>query len=784
MRGLTRDNEYIKFFLLGLCLFAAVYFSPLIGFLRGIYEPEDIPCWYNYHFSKNKVSALKLVSIAIDDYSLGKIPHRWPWKRSVYAELIKILDQEKVNTIGVDLNFVGESEDKQDDSLLKDALSSVSARVVLAYHFDYKEKAPILPLNEFIESAYSLGMMNTPLDRDSKIRRLRGFIRFKDQPLYSFVTALSAAFLGENPQEVVSRIPFLSDKTFFINYLIKPGDILTVSFYDVLKNLENLKEKYGSDFLKDSLVMVYPEAEIIHDIYQTPIGKMPGGVLDLNGVADILLGSFINRWDLLSLVLFFLSLLAVCYVLLFTGFLSGVFFVAGIILFNFWVLVLLQLNGVKFDYSRIVFSGLLFFILGSVYKYISFLARLLVIKNKATQDPLRGVYTLRYFYYRLDMELKKIYFRRNLFLLFANLASLETISENMSLDGARDLWHRIRDAANFKDSFWTVYSPEELVGCVHVGHSDAGLLANSLRNNLGYIFQERGLNVKIKTGCVKLKKGYNINQLFYVVSSELKNSSKDIVLFPDEAISGLLHSVFPEVKQDKAILATLDQDIEEKNRQLLLLLKDLKLEHAKTQEAFVEIIASLAKALEARDPYTQGHSERVVNYALLMAQELGWSQGLKDKLKSAAVLHDLGKIGIPDSILHKKDKLTDEEYDFIKKHELISIKIIEPLKQFKDIMPWIMHHHERWDGKGYPYGLGGNNIPLGAQIIALADTFDTITTGRDYKKAFSFEEAVGELNRVKGTQFNPELVDIFVNIITQKMTAGHLKDNPPSSDSS
>lgn len=777
MRGLRKDSEYIKIFLIGICLFLIAYFSPLTGSLKTLYELDDISSWYTYHFSKKKVSSLKLISIVIDDYALNKISQRWPWKRSIYAELIKILDKEKVNTIGFDLNFVGESKDKEEDSFLQSALSEASSKVVLAYHFDYKEKAHILPFKEFRETAYSLGMVNTPIDRDGRIRRLRGFITLNDQRFYSFVTALSAAFLGENPQKIVSRIPFLPDKTFFINYLITTGDIISVSFYDVLKNLASLKEKYGDDFFENSLVVVYPEAEIIHDIYQTPLGRMPGGILNLNGTADILLKCFIKRMDLVSLLLFLLSFWGIFYILLYRGFLSGVFFTLGIMLFNFWFLVLLNLNGLKFDYSRIVFFGLLFFVLGSLYKYISFLAQLLVIKNKATQDPLRGVYTLRYFYYRLELELKKIYFRRNLFLLFIVLESLETITENMNLDGVKDLWQQIRSASNFKDSFWTIYSGEELVGCVTVGHLDADLLVNSLKNNLGYIFQERGLNVKIKTGCVRLKKGYNINQLFFVVASELKNSQKDIIVFEDETMVSLLHSLSPEVKHDKAFLTSLNQDIEEKNKQLLVLIKDLKLEHAKTKEAFMEIIASLAKALEARDPYTQGHSERVVSYALLVAQELGWVQELKDKLKCASVLHDLGKIGIPDSILHKKDKLTDEEYDFIKKHELISIKIIEPLKEFKDIMPWIMYHHERWDGKGYPHGLGGNNIPLGAQIIALADTFDTITTGRDYKKAFSFEEAIQELNRVKGTQFNPELIDVFAGIIKRKMIDGHLLGN-------
>jgi HD-GYP domain-containing protein (c-di-GMP phosphodiesterase class II) len=149
----------------------------------------------------------------------------------------------------------------------------------------------------------------------------------------------------------------------------------------------------------------------------------------------------------------------------------------------------------------------------------------------------------------------------------------------------------------------------------------------------------------------------------------------------------------------------------------------------------------------------------------LLAERLGWNKEDKDKLKKAALLHDLGKIGIPDSILHKKGQLTDQEFDFIKKHEVIAVKILEPLKEIAEIMPWILYHHERWDGKGYPHGLGGNSIPQAAQVISLSDVFDALTTGRDYKTAMSYEQALGEILKNKGTQFNPELADNFAEAI-------------------
>jgi HD-GYP domain-containing protein (c-di-GMP phosphodiesterase class II) len=122
-------------------------------------------------------------------------------------------------------------------------------------------------------------------------------------------------------------------------------------------------------------------------------------------------------------------------------------------------------------------------------------------------------------------------------------------------------------------------------------------------------------------------------------------------------------------------------------------------------------------------------------------------------------------MGIPDKILHKKGKLTDEEFDFIKKHISLGVKILEPIREFKDLIPYILYHHERYDGSGYPYGLSRDMIPLGAQIIGICDTFDALVTGRDYKKALSTEEAIQELERVKAKQFDPKLVDVFKEVI-------------------
>ncbi|MBM3253151.1 MAG: CHASE2 domain-containing protein [Candidatus Omnitrophica bacterium] len=766
---MKKNNEYIRFLSIGFfCLLVIFFISSLTPFkiLQGFNDPASA---YIYYFSKKSIKSFKIIGIAVDEHSLNRISQRWPWKRSIYAQLLKILDKEKANTIGIDFAFVGEAEDKEDDLILREAISSISSRVVLAYFFDYKKAVPVLPLPTLRDVAYSIGMVNTPQDLDGKTRRLRSYIELDSNLYYSFSVQLVASFLNKNPKEIVSLIPYLKDKTFFISFLLKPKDIIKVSFYDVLENLEGLKQRYGKDFLKDSLVLVYPEAPIFHDNQLTPLGAMPGGFLHLNGAVSILLKRLIRQENLLLLPLSIFSLILICYVLLHSGFIIGFLFTLGVLFINFWFFILLNLIGVRFDYSHLVLFCILFFSLGSFYRYIYFLTALLKIKNKATIDPLRGLFTLRYFYYRLELELKKIYLHKDLYLVGIYFESFKEAVEGIPLEKVKDIWQMVSQAISLKNSFWSVYSQEELVGCLISAHPRINSATNFLKNNLQALLSENNIKSNIRLGYLRLKREYPIRELIFVLSGELKKRQEEIVTFGDDDMINLDLYSYSKTQGSGKFLESLDKDIEERNRELLSLIEELEKEHAKTKEAFFEIITSLVNALEARDPYTQGHSQRVCNYTLIIAEKLGWTKEQKEKLTRASLLHDLGKIGVPDSILHKNGPLNEEEFDFIKKHELIGIKILQPLKDFNEILPWIMYHHERWDGKGYPHGLAGEAIPEASQIISLADVFDALTTGRDYKVAFSTEEALEEIMNNKGTEFNPKLVDVFVDVIRQKI---------------
>jgi HD-GYP domain-containing protein (c-di-GMP phosphodiesterase class II) len=183
--------------------------------------------------------------------------------------------------------------------------------------------------------------------------------------------------------------------------------------------------------------------------------------------------------------------------------------------------------------------------------------------------------------------------------------------------------------------------------------------------------------------------------------------------------------------------------------------------HKDLEDFVISMVKSLVFAIEAKDEYTRGHSERVSRYSMLLGAQLGLNEVELGNLKWASILHDIGKIGIPERILNKPDGLTDDEYAVIRGHPQKGIDILRPLEQLAGSVPSILHHHERYDGCGYPKGLKGDEIPLGARIIAVADTFDAINSDRAYRAHRSKEEAMAIIEEVSGSQLDPQMVAAF-----------------------
>jgi putative nucleotidyltransferase with HDIG domain len=176
------------------------------------------------------------------------------------------------------------------------------------------------------------------------------------------------------------------------------------------------------------------------------------------------------------------------------------------------------------------------------------------------------------------------------------------------------------------------------------------------------------------------------------------------------------------------------------------------------RKVYLDTIQALATTIEAKDPYTHGHSDRVAKYSLIIAEEMNLSGDFMDMLKYAALLHDIGKIGIPEQILNKPGKLSENEFNIVKQHPELGASIVENLDFLSKPATFIKSHHERLNGSGYPQGLCGEDIPLGAAILAVADAFDAMTTDRPYRKAWSVNEALAEIEKNSGIQFKAEVV--------------------------
>jgi polar amino acid transport system substrate-binding protein len=192
--------------------------------------------------------------------------------------------------------------------------------------------------------------------------------------------------------------------------------------------------------------------------------------------------------------------------------------------------------------------------------------------------------------------------------------------------------------------------------------------------------------------------------------------------------------------------------------------------YLKEREIYLtKLITVLVKTLEYYDRYTQGHSERVARYAVKIAERIGLDRERIKRVYWASLVHDIGKIYIPQNLLNKNGRFTEDEYEFVKIHPVKSEEILSQVEELKDLGKIVRHHHERWDGKGYPDGLSGENIPLESRIIAVADAFEAMTAERPYKRALSLKEAIQEIEKNKGTQFDPFLAEIMIGIIKEEV---------------
>jgi putative nucleotidyltransferase with HDIG domain/PAS domain S-box-containing protein len=293
-----------------------------------------------------------------------------------------------------------------------------------------------------------------------------------------------------------------------------------------------------------------------------------------------------------------------------------------------------------------------------------------------------------------------------------------------------------------------------------------------------YISKLTGVPIKelINKKCYELYPNLNIENCPVVKSSKTLNT--EITEFHDPKNNKYFKVYAIPILDEQRLIKTYvnsfiditeskvkEKIIVESRDAFLNMLKDVDFSFKELKEVYQGLIVSFVNALDAKSPWTKGHSVRVTKYAVATAKELGLKESDIEPLNTAALLHDIGKIGTYDTVLDKPGKLTDEEFALVKLHPGKGADILSPIRQFQLILPIIRHHHERLDGRGYPDGLKGDEIPFLSRIIHVADSYDAMTADRPYRKAPGREFAISELKKYSGLQFDPDAAEAFIRYL-------------------
>lgn len=734
-----------------------------------------------YLFPRQLPETQKIIIVAIDEASRRHLNLKWPWRRSITAQLVRNIASFSPKVIGLDIIFSGRSQESEDKELISAFKEHPS--IILGYKLG--AKASELPLQSFIEATKAIGFINRPLVRsrvsraereiDKVIRNTMTFYidRYGNKN-YPLELEIIANYLDISPEEI--RLDedgvFLNDKLFIpskggiipLNYLVHPNEFVTVSAYSVLE------KKVNPSIFKDKIVLVGATDPLIHDEHLTPMGIFSGVSIVGNSLVMLLSRRFIYNLSLWqnSIIVLILG----CLILLLNKrFAFGLSSILTFLILSavFIGSLYLRSKDIQFDYFSVFFLSFTAYVVSNGYKY-SYLGYMRnKLKSLAIKDPLTGFYNLRYFLLDLDRELEAR--SDSLAFLALLISNYRRLILDLNFEELKSLIKLLAEytknslGKEFKKITFSRIS-QEMIGIAVWGvkKEEVEKFFKELLEELKKVefkTETKAVGLSLQGILVYKPKGKRIQskEIIYNVESLLKRLKEEM---QDDFISLSLEEEKLWDRQRaplrEDILDFLTADLEERNKELERTLKGLQDSRKEIEEAYFEVILSLVKALEEKDTFTQGHSERVANYAKKIALQVGLDREEVELIYKAALLHDIGKIGLPDHLLHKKEKLTEEDMDLIRRHEIFSVEILKPIKAFKDLLPIILHHHEHFDGTGYPYGLSGDMIPRGAQILAVADAFDAITSGRGYKKGKSVTEAIEELERSKN-QFNPLYIE-------------------------
>ncbi len=771
MKIAPRDEQLLRIAFLGIVL-TLLYLAILVplGFLQHarLRSADTYSRWRNA-LRAPPPQADDLLLVTIDEESQRRMQKKWPWDRGVFASFLTRVGQGDPKLVLFDLVLSGASDPAHDAALAQSIRGSPP--VLLACYLDDLGN-PTLPLSLFTEAGGILGLINKPRDADHSVRRLWAGVHLPghEEPLYAIELKAACLALGIPLQEIRTkkdglwigprRIPVERPGALAINPILSSRQIQTLPFWRILEG------EFPPEQVRGKIVLLGTSSEITHDVYPTALGIMPGVMISANGILTVLAGDFLRPFPPAAALL---GGGAVCLMVLFLTFqlpavwgtlaaaaAAALAVGAGFLLHFFF--------GYRVESLSLILLASASWSAAMLYRYSLLAMEALRLHRQAITDPSTGAATARYLMVRTQAAVAS-HPRRRKPLGFC-VVRTERPSELLQRASSEEVSRRLRELVGVASR---IKPPGGLVGrlaedCIGillpgVSREESRRWSERLKQELRPVPGVLGVGVS----CAEGEPSLTGEGLVRAASEEAGAKSPQ----PDSVRAGAVVG--------SGQLDFVASELEERNAALEKALEDLRKAHREMEQHFLEVTKSLVMALETKDEYTAGHLERVSRYSTRLAEALNLSKEEIEAIREAALLHDIGKIGIPDEVLHKVGPLTEEEKGFIRQHLAIGAKILEPMKFFRPITTLIYHHHERYDGKGYPHGLAGEFIPSGAQVITIADSFDAMTTARSYNKPKTAQEALEELRRGSGTQFNPQYLEAFVELILREgpLLAGH-----------
>ncbi|MFH2137382.1 MAG: PAS domain S-box protein [Candidatus Omnitrophota bacterium] len=386
------------------------------------------------------------------------------------------------------------------------------------------------------------------------------------------------------------------------------------------------------------------------------------------------------------------------------------------------------------------------------------------LKQLVLIDPHTGLYNHRYFQEAIEAEFVRAKRQHSpLALIMVDLDYFKSINDVYGHEFGDVILHQIaiqlKQMVRKYDTLIRYGGEEFIIIAPGMGRDLAFILAQRLLETLRlqhFGDEEHSVKVKLSMAVVAFPEDKLIKGMDFISAAEAVLS-----LAKERGGDRVCSSIDMDQKQPASQSKEEIEDVEFLQEKLDKLTKQ-------ANESLAEAIFAFAKTIEMKDHYTGEHVEKTVHYATAIARNIGLSKNEIERIRQATILHDLGKIGISEKILMKNSQLTKSEYEEIKSHPQIGVDILRPIHFFHGILPLILHHHERWDGKGYPYGLKKEEIPVAARIIAIADTYEALTSDRCYRKACSIEIAAKVIQDNANTQFDPNLVKVFMDILEKE----------------